>query len=104
MPQSKLTSKGQTTIPLQVRESLGLRKGDAIEFVIKGDGSVILQCATRDVHALRGFLHRSRMTPVSVEDMDAAVRKAAVTRYLGAASKSARERRSGTSRTSRRRP
>ncbi len=30
---SKLTSKGQVTIPRLVRERLGLHQGDAIEFV-----------------------------------------------------------------------
>ena len=32
-PAAKLTSKGQLTIPKRVRERLGLRKGDEVEFV-----------------------------------------------------------------------
>jgi AbrB family looped-hinge helix DNA binding protein len=33
-PKSKLASKGQTTIPLEVRKRLGIREGDQIEFDI----------------------------------------------------------------------
>ena len=32
MPKSRITSKGQVTIPRDVRERLGLRPGDEIEF------------------------------------------------------------------------
>ncbi len=33
MPKTKVTTKGQVTIPKDVRERLGLRPGDEIEFV-----------------------------------------------------------------------
>ncbi|MBM2827163.1 MAG: hypothetical protein HW403_1227 [Dehalococcoidia bacterium] len=33
MPKTKITSKGQVTIPKDVRERLGLRTGDEIEFL-----------------------------------------------------------------------
>jgi antitoxin PrlF len=33
---SRLTSKGQVTIPKAVREGLGLRTGDEVEFVAEG--------------------------------------------------------------------
>jgi AbrB family looped-hinge helix DNA binding protein len=36
MPAAKLTSKGQVTVPKGVREALGLRTGDVIEFVPEG--------------------------------------------------------------------
>ena len=35
---TKLTSKGQVTIPKSVRDRLGLRPGDAIEFVEEDHG------------------------------------------------------------------
>ncbi len=38
MASTKLTSKGQVTIPKSVRERLGLRIGDEIEFVDDGAG------------------------------------------------------------------
>lgn len=104
MPRSRLTSKGQTTIPLQVRERLGLRQGDAIEFVFQADGSVGLRSTKRDVGSLKGLLHRPGMRTVSIEDMNAAVRQAAVKGYLRTAETSTRGRTSAARRHRRRRP
>lgn len=41
MAKSKMTSKGQVTIPKDVRERLCLRPGDEIEFVEDGEGYCI---------------------------------------------------------------
>ncbi len=38
MTKAKVTSKGQITIPKEVRERLGLRPGDEVEFVEEGEG------------------------------------------------------------------
>ncbi len=38
---TRLTSKGQVTIPVRVRRKLGLRQGDEVEFSEKGDETVI---------------------------------------------------------------
>jgi AbrB family looped-hinge helix DNA binding protein len=100
---SKLTSKGQTTIPLQVRERLGLRQGDAIDFVFQADGSIALRSATRDVRSLKGYLHRPGMRSISVEEMTMEVRRTAVKRYLRAADASSPGRPS-VARRRRRRP
>ncbi|MFQ5953947.1 MAG: AbrB/MazE/SpoVT family DNA-binding domain-containing protein [Kiloniellales bacterium] len=34
---SKVTTKGQTTIPIKIREHLGVRAGDAVMFTIEGE-------------------------------------------------------------------
>ncbi|RMG98477.1 MAG: AbrB/MazE/SpoVT family DNA-binding domain-containing protein [Candidatus Dadabacteria bacterium] len=73
MPTATLTSKGQTTIPKEVRDYLGLRSGDRIDFVFL-DGRVVLQPATRDVRELRGCLRKPGRGPVTVEQMAAAVK------------------------------
>ena len=49
MSTAVLTSKGQTTIPKDVRDYLGLRAGDRIEFVLTEDKTVLLKPATRAV-------------------------------------------------------
>ena len=72
-----LTSKGQTTIPKDVRDYLGLRPGDRIEFVLTEDKTVLLKPATRAVTDLKGFLPKPPK-PVSIEAMNAAIRKRAV--------------------------
>jgi antitoxin PrlF len=43
---SKVTSKGQTTIPVSVRKKLGLKSGDLVEFKV-GKGGVMLSKADR---------------------------------------------------------
>ncbi len=40
---SKLSSKGQVTIPKEVRESLGLQPGDFVTYEIAGNDSAILR-------------------------------------------------------------
>lgn len=38
---STVSSKGQVTIPQEIRTRLGLREGDRVQFVIEGDQTVI---------------------------------------------------------------
>jgi antitoxin PrlF len=40
---STLSSKGQTTIPQEIRKTLNLRSGDAIAFEVEDDGKVVLK-------------------------------------------------------------
>ena len=80
MPEATLTSKGQVTIPKAVREHLGLDTGARVDFVIDSDGTVVLKPVTRQVHELAGLLHRPGRRAVSVQDMTAAIRAAAVGR------------------------
>jgi AbrB family looped-hinge helix DNA binding protein len=46
----KLRSKGQLTIPVEIREHLGLREGDEVEFTIHGN---VVQLS-RAAHQSRG--------------------------------------------------
>ena len=40
-PSSSLSSKGQVTIPQEIRLRLGLQEGDRIEFVVEGERTLI---------------------------------------------------------------
>ncbi len=75
MPSSTLTSKGQTTIPKEVRDHLRVRSGDQLDFIIQSDGTVVVRPATVHVSELKGILHRKNMKPVSVDSMNEAIRK-----------------------------
>lgn len=75
MQQATLTSKGQTTIPIKIREFLGLKSGDRLDFVIRDDGDVLLKPAQLDVMALKGILKRPGQKPTSVEEMNHAIVK-----------------------------
>lgn len=74
MPTSTVTSKGQTTIPKEIRDHLHLKPGDRVEFVTDEDGRVVLLAATVDVAELAGML-KPPAKPVTLEDMAQAVRK-----------------------------
>jgi AbrB family looped-hinge helix DNA binding protein len=75
MPASTVTSKGQTTIPKDIREYLNLHAGDKIDFVIGKEGKVIIEPATVDVKELEGILSSRRKRAVSVEEMKAAIKR-----------------------------
>jgi AbrB family looped-hinge helix DNA binding protein len=40
---AKVTAKGQVTIPLDVRQALGIEDGDRVEFFVHRDGRVFLR-------------------------------------------------------------
>jgi AbrB family looped-hinge helix DNA binding protein len=70
MPTATMTTKGQVTIPKEVREHLGVETGDRLSFVVQEDGTVIVQPITRHVRELGGLLQRPGQRPVSANEMD----------------------------------
>jgi antitoxin PrlF len=77
MPSATLTSKGQITIPKAVRDRLGLEAGDQLEFVFEAPGDrVVLRPGNRDAGGLRGLLHAPGRRPVSIREMEKAIRRA----------------------------
>jgi AbrB family looped-hinge helix DNA binding protein len=79
MASSRITSKGQITVPKAIRETLGVEPGDRIAFRVQEDGRVVVEPETVDLRSLRGVL-KPRRRGVSVEDMAAAVRNQAAKR------------------------
>jgi AbrB family looped-hinge helix DNA binding protein len=67
-----VTSKGQVTIPVEVRKALGLRSGSRVAFVPTGEGSYELVPETRTVRSLKGAITRPA-EPVSLDRMEQAV-------------------------------
>ena len=72
MSTATVTSKGQITIPADVRRRLGLEAGDRVEFV-EVDGGFAIKPASDDVCVLKGLL-RKPTKPVSISEMNAAIR------------------------------
>jgi antitoxin PrlF len=77
MAGATLTSKGQVTIPVQVRSALGLDAGDRIEFVEVAKGQFAIVAATRSVRELKGLLQDRRRKPVSIAEMNSAIARRA---------------------------
>ena len=73
MATATLTSKGQITIPLDVRHRLKLDSGARVEFIEAADGEFLMRPAVSDVRSLKGLL-RKPAKPVSIEDMKKAIR------------------------------
>jgi antitoxin PrlF len=73
MAVATITSKGQITIPVEIREELGLETGDRIEFVLnETSGHYEVIPATVSIRSLKGILPRRRGI-VSLEEMDEAI-------------------------------
>ena len=64
-----LTSKGQTTIPKEIRDSLGMKPGDRISFTLMPDGTVIMRVKRRSVMELAGVLHKKGRKPVPIDEL-----------------------------------
>ena len=80
MPTATLTSKGQITIPAQVRKSLGLDAGDKIDFVEIENGQFVLRPRTASIRDLEGCVPRLNYVP-TIEEMNEAVLEAAGESY-----------------------
>ncbi|CAN5833886.1 AbrB/MazE/SpoVT family DNA-binding domain-containing protein [soil metagenome] len=72
MATTTMTSKGQLTVPKQVREELGLTPGTRVSFTRTTAGDYVLSVRTRSVRDLRGCLSHQG-PPVSLEQMDEAI-------------------------------
>lgn len=77
MAAATLTSKGQVTIPIQVRHALGLEAGDRIEFVETEKGQFAIIPTNRSVRELDGMFKGRRKRPVTIEEMNAAIARRA---------------------------
>lgn len=73
---SRLTSKGQTTIPAEVREYLGLNPGDRIVYALK-DGKVELKAKNLRALDLIGILGPPPSGPKTLEEIDMSIATAA---------------------------
>jgi antitoxin PrlF len=84
MPRTTLTSKGQVTIPKEIRQRLGLRQGDQLIFHFDERGRLTVEPADPNpLGDLPGLLHhRAAQRPATIEEMDEAVRQRAGRRFL----------------------
>ncbi len=73
MSTAKITSKGQITIPREIRAFLDLHSGDKINFIIDDSGQVNFVPVTKDVTTLKGIIPKPKRA-VSVEDMKDTIR------------------------------
>lgn len=70
MSEATLTSKGQVTVPVDIRRSLGLHAHDRLTFTPMPDGTVVLRAKTKSILEFKGMLQPAPGTTVSIEDMN----------------------------------
>ena len=58
--EATLTSKGQTTIPKPIRDSLGMKTGDRMSFTLMPDGVVVMRVKNKHVlNSQDGYIGRA---------------------------------------------
>lgn len=75
--EATLTSKGQITLPKEIRDTLSLHTGDRISFFILSSGEVRLEPSTVPLSELKGILKSHKSKVVSLDEMKTAIRKRA---------------------------
>lgn len=69
MSVATITSKGQLTLPRDVRDDLNLKEGDRVSFEKVGE-SYVLKPQNKSIMELAGILHRPGEKAMTVEQMD----------------------------------
>lgn len=74
MPTATLTTKGQITVPVEVRNDLQVDAGDRVEFVQIAPGRYEFVAATHSIDELKGMFGKPAKS-ISIEDMNKAIEK-----------------------------
>jgi AbrB family looped-hinge helix DNA binding protein len=72
MPTATVTSKGQITIPSEVRKALKLKAGDRVDFFKSLDGEYVLFPKNRSIRELEGCVPKLDYVP-TIEELNEAV-------------------------------
>lgn len=87
MPSSTISSKGQITIPKEIREALRVDSGDRVLFIVRADGVVELRPETVDLLDLVGILEPSDGRRATIEQINDAVRSSAAKAFKKSSSR-----------------
>ena len=68
-----LTSKGQVTLPKEIRDRLSLDAGAILDFQIQADNTITARQVLPDARRIRGLLQSPHAAPLTVREMDEAV-------------------------------
>ncbi|MEX2382030.1 MAG: AbrB/MazE/SpoVT family DNA-binding domain-containing protein [Opitutales bacterium] len=79
---ARVTSKGQVTLPKTLRDSLGIHEGDQVEFAVNSPKIASIRKLKALGSSAGALRHLAEEKPVSVEDMDEAIRNHMRKRYV----------------------
>lgn len=69
MAEAAVTSKGQITIPAEIRKRMNLGPQDRVVFTLLPNGTTVMRAKNRSVASLAGTVKTTRKKRVSIKDM-----------------------------------
>ncbi len=69
-----LTTKGQVTIPKQIRDTLKLHTGDKIEIIVTENREALIRPVSKKVDDVFGKLYKPTKKSISLESMNDAIK------------------------------
>ena len=69
MTESTITAKGQTTVPADIRQTIGGVPGTRLVWHVLADGRLFVRVKNKSVRGLKGLLTPAKGRRVAVEDM-----------------------------------
>ena len=69
MAEASVTSKGQITIPIEIRRAMGIRSHDRVVFTVLPNGTAVMRAKTKSVSDLAGILKPKSKTRVATEKL-----------------------------------
>jgi AbrB family looped-hinge helix DNA binding protein len=76
-----LTSKGQITLPKEIRDRLGLDTGAVLDFELLPDNTIRARAVKPDARRIRGLLKSPHSKPLTVEQMDEGIARSLRARH-----------------------
>jgi antitoxin PrlF len=70
MSESTLTSKGQTTIPAEIRALVQAEPGTRLVWSVMPDGTIIVRAKTKSILDMAGMLKAPKGKRVSIDQMN----------------------------------
>jgi AbrB family looped-hinge helix DNA binding protein len=70
MATATITSKGQVTIPKKIRDKLGLKPGDMLNFELESANTVVVTAKKKHFNEAYGMLYRENQEPKSDEEIN----------------------------------
>ena len=86
MPSATVTSKGQITIPGEIRKALGLSAGDEVMFFPLGNGQFAFRPRTGSIRDLEGIVPKLSHIP-TLEELNEGIAAAVEEEYLESVSR-----------------
>jgi antitoxin PrlF len=81
--EATMTSKGQITLPKEIRERLGVRTGGKLCFAVEDGNRVVVSARPSSIQDAFGMLGKPPRS-ATLEEMDEGIRRAVVDKYLRA--------------------